>query len=57
MRFSERRKAALWLLEHAKGLTRKSGSFLGQCAVDQSPLTERQDYWLQQLIRKHGAGS
>ncbi len=50
------RLAALALLNapEPKGLTRKAGSFLGQCAVDPAPLTEAQSGWLDALLRKNG---
>jgi hypothetical protein len=35
-------------------LTRKAGSFLGQCITDPSPLTDRQAEWLTQLLEKAG---
>lgn len=42
---------------HQKGetnLTRKAGSFLGQCITDPAPLTDRQAEWLAQLLERAG---
>lgn len=33
---------------------RKGGSFLGQCCVDQNPLTPAQSEWLEQLAQRAG---
>lgn len=53
--FEKRRAVALTILNDAGvTLTRKAGSFLGQCAVDPSPLTERQGEWLCQLAARAG---
>jgi len=38
----------------ATNLTRKAGSFLGQCVTDPAPLTERQAEWLAQLLERAG---
>lgn len=35
-------------------LTRKAGSFVGQCAVDPQPLTEAQASWLATLLERAG---
>jgi hypothetical protein len=48
------RSAALTLLNGDFRLTRKAGSFLGQCAVDATPLTEAQAEWLSQLLERNG---
>lgn len=52
--FADRRLLALEVLTRSERLTRKAGSFLGQCAVDQTPLTERQLEWLTQLAERAG---
>lgn len=44
------RDAALALLTDGTGLTRKAGSFLGQLAVDPTPLTVAQADWLAKLL-------
>lgn len=53
--FENARDAALALLlsEEAR-LTRKAGSFLGQCAVDRSPLSAAQADWLATLLDRAG---
>ena len=48
--FDEPRAAALALLNGPGSFTRKAGSFLGQLAVDSTPLTEKQRAWLDQLL-------
>lgn len=35
-------------------LTRKAGSFIGQCVVDPQPLTESQASWLATLLERAG---
>jgi hypothetical protein len=35
-------------------LTRKAGSFVGETIVDDSPLSEKQEAWLQTLLVKAG---
>lgn len=49
-------ESAFALLEaHRTGkskLTRKAGSFVGQCAVDPQPLTESQASWLATLLER-----
>lgn len=53
--YEKRRAAALSILNDADvNLTRKAGSFLGQCAVDPAPLTDRQGKWLGQLADRAG---
>ncbi|MBM0169686.1 hypothetical protein [Altererythrobacter sp. C41] len=52
--FHARRALALAILNSGTTLTRKAGSFLGQCAVDPSSLTERQREWFKQLAEKAG---
>lgn len=51
--FSNHRDAALALLNSGARLTRKAGQFLGQLAVDFSPMTEAQADWLAKLLDKH----
>lgn len=48
------RTAALAILQADIRCTRKAGSFLGQCAVDPSPLTEKQFEWFGQLAERAG---
>ncbi len=50
----DHREAALALLNGKFRLTRKAGQFLGQLAVDHSPMSERQFDWLAKLLDKHG---
>ncbi|KQS04512.1 hypothetical protein ASG11_09845 [Sphingomonas sp. Leaf357] len=50
MSFTNQRDAALALLNSDTVLTRKAGSFLGQLAVDQTPLTSKQREWLDTLL-------
>lgn len=52
--FPTHRAAALALLNGAHRLSRKAGQFLGQIAVDPSPLSELQLDWLAKLLDKHG---
>jgi hypothetical protein len=52
--FEQQRRDALAILTNAERLTRRSGSFLGQCAVDASPLTNRQAEWFEQLAERAG---
>ncbi|WP_294211376.1 hypothetical protein [uncultured Sphingomonas sp.] len=47
--------AALSLLNHPEPtLNYKSGQFLGGIAFSDQPLSERQERWLSDLLRKHG---
>ena len=48
--FADHRAAALALLNSDNRLTRKAGSFLGQLAVDPSPLSQSQLDWLAKLL-------
>lgn len=48
--FSDHRQAALALLICNLRLTRKAGQFLGQLAVDSSPMSEAQADWLGKLL-------
>lgn len=50
--FTTHRQAALALLNCGMDLTRKAGSFLGQCVADPVPLTERQVDWLAKLLER-----
>ena len=52
--FEARRAAAMLLLTKGAGLTRRAGSFLGQCIVDPTPLTEAQSGWLGKLLDRAG---
>ncbi|WP_417592524.1 hypothetical protein [Parasphingorhabdus sp.] len=54
MNFEQQRAAALAILSSNMKASRKCGSFLGQCAVDDTPLTERQERWFGQLVEKAG---
>lgn len=55
--FVTHREAALALLNGNSRLTRKAGSFLGQCAVDPMPLTDAQSEWLDTLLKRAGLPS
>lgn len=55
--FEAQREAAIALLSRDPAqtrLTRKAGSFLGQCAVDPMPLSEAQREWLDTLLQRAG---
>jgi hypothetical protein len=52
--FENHRDAALALLNGDNRLSRKAGQFLGQLAVDTSPLTEAQVDWLAKLLERAG---
>ena len=52
--FQTHRDAALALLNGGSRLTRKAGSFLGQCCVDPLPLTDAQADWLATLLERAG---
>ena len=52
--FPTHRSAALALLNGGHRLSRKAGQFLGQIAVDPSPLSELQADWLAKLLDKAG---
>ncbi len=55
MNFDEQSRAALAILSSPENkLTRKAGSFLGQCVVDETPLTDRQLEWFGQLAERAG---
>jgi hypothetical protein len=48
--FPDHRQAALALLNGNHRLSRKAGQFLGQLAVDSSPMSEAQAGWLYRLL-------
>lgn len=50
--FSNHRLAALALLNSRERFTRKAGQFLGQLAVDPTPMTEPQFNWLAKLLER-----
>jgi hypothetical protein len=52
--FHNQRDAALALLNAGGRLTRKAGSFLGQIAVDPTPLSAAQADWLATLLARAG---
>lgn len=52
--FEQRRKVAIAILTHGEGTSRRGGAFLGQCAVDPSPLTEKQTAWFGALAERAG---
>ena len=52
--FDQRRQLALEVLTRSERLTRKAGSFLGQCVVDRAPLSDAQTEWLIQLAERAG---
>lgn len=54
--YETRRKLALDILASGCRLTRKAGSFLGQCVVDPAPLSDAQAEWLDQLAERAGFG-
>ncbi len=52
--FPTPRHAALALLNGDCRLTRKAGQFLGQLAVDPSPMSIAQADWLAKLLEREG---
>ena len=52
--FKSHRDAALALLSGPHRLSRKAGQFLGQLAVDDSPMSEAQAGWLAKLLQRAG---
>ncbi|OAO02572.1 hypothetical protein A8B75_11565 [Sphingomonadales bacterium EhC05] len=54
MTFESRRETALKILSTSETLTRKAGSFLGQCVADECPLSDRQQEWFNQLADRAG---
>ena len=53
-RFSDHLAAALVLLNGNHRLSRKAGQFLGQLAVDSTPMSEAQADWLGKLLDRAG---
>ena len=52
--YPDHRQAALALLTGNHRLSRKAGQFLGQLAVDSSPMSEAQADWLAKLLDRAG---
>lgn len=52
--FPDHRQAALALLNGSSRLSRNAGQFLGQLAVDSTPLSEAQTDWLGKLLDRAG---
>lgn len=52
--FPNHRVAALALLNGTSRLSRKAGQFLGQLAVDSTPMSEAQADWLAKLLDRAG---
>lgn len=52
--FPHHRAAALALLNSTNRLSRKAGQFLGQLAVDSTPMSEAQADWLAKLLDRAG---
>lgn len=50
--FTNQRDAALALLKAEARLSRKAGSFLGQLAVDPTPMSPKQQDWLATLLSR-----
>lgn len=50
--FRDQRQAALALLNGNYRQSRKAGQFLGQLAVDASPMSEAQADWLAKLLTR-----
>lgn len=55
--FTNQRDAALALLNGNHRLSRKAGQFLGQLAVDSTPMSEAQADWLAKLLDRSGLPS
>lgn len=51
--FPNQRQAALALLNGDYRLSRKAGQFLGQLAVDSSPMSNAQADWLAKLLKRN----
>jgi hypothetical protein len=51
--FTDHRAAALALLNSGASMTRKAGQFLGQLAVDASPMSTAQREWLDKLLERN----
>jgi hypothetical protein len=52
--FLAHRQAALALLNGNQRLSRKAGQFLGQIAVDPTPISQAQADWLGKLLDRAG---
>lgn len=52
--FPDHRAAALALLNGTSRLSRKAGQFLGQLAVDSTPMSKAQADWLAKLLDRAG---
>lgn len=52
--FIDHSAAALALLNSGGRFSRRAGSFLGQCAVDPTPLTPAQSDWMGMLLERAG---
>lgn len=52
--FPDHRQAALALLTGNHRLSRKAGQFLGQLAVDPTPMSDAQSDWLAKLLDRNG---
>lgn len=52
--FPNHKAAALALLNGNHPLSRKAGQFLGQLAVDSTPMSEAQADWLAKLLDRAG---
>ena len=52
--FPNHREAALALLNGNHRASRKAGQFLGQLAVDPSPMSDAQADWLDKLLDRAG---
>ena len=48
------RTTALAILTGSERLSRKAGSFLGQCVADPAPLSDKQADWFEQLAERAG---
>ena len=55
--FKNHRDAALALLTSMQLFSRKAGQFLGQLAVDSTPMSEAQASWLAKLLERAGLPS
>lgn len=54
--FPNHRQAALALLNAEQKQSRRAGQFLGQLAVDPSPMSDAQSEWLAKLLDRAGLG-
>ena len=52
--FENHRAAALALLNSTQSLSRKAGQFLGQLAVDPTPMSDAQASWTAKLLEREG---